>query len=161
LFGGGYSTKASPYYKDTVDVFDASLTKSTAAVLSSGRMDLAATKVGDYALFGGGQPTSSVVDAYNSSLTKVTVPALSVARFQLAATTLGAYALFGGGTDDEKYNTVDAYDTSLTRTTPSPLSVTKASPAATTVGSYALFAGGNGKYSTSYYTNTVDAYAIA
>jgi len=128
----------------------------TIDALSVARRNLAATTVGNYALFGGGwtgSAYSNAVDAYNTSLTRTTPTALSVARRYLAATTVGNYALFGGGS--EPSNAVDAYDTSLTRTTPTALSVAKDALAATTVGNYALFGGG---YDGSTYSNVVDVY---
>ena len=86
----------------------------TATALSTARRLLAATTVGDYALFGGGTTGSSsnVVDAYNASLTRSTPTALSTARYQLAATTVGDYALFGGGTTGNSSSVVDAYTAS-------------------------------------------------
>jgi len=75
----------------------------TITPLSVARENLAATTIGNYALFGGGYSTS-VVDAYDTSLTRTTPTPLSVARYNLAATTVGNYALFGGGS-----NVVDAY----------------------------------------------------
>ena len=91
--------------------------------MSEARYNIAATTVGNYALFGGGSITngrSAVVDAYNTSLVRSTPTALSEARDILAATTVGNYALFGGG--NSNYNlsaVVDAYksntgNTSLT-----------------------------------------------
>ena len=68
--------------------------------LSQGRHWLAATTVGNYALFGGGSDSYnyySNVDSYNSTLTKGTPSSLSGTRTELAATTVGNYALFGGG----------------------------------------------------------------
>ena len=126
--------------------------------LSVARNELAATTVGNYALFGGGSDSdnySATVDAYNTSLTRSTPTALSVERFQLAATSVGNYALFGGGrVGTTTYSaTVDAYNTSLTRSTPTALSVNRTMLAATTVGNYALFGGGYNGYSA-----TVDAY---
>ena len=64
--------------------------------------DLAATTLGNYALFGGGKTpgsgsspiASNSVDAYNQSLTRSTPTVLSVARYWAAATTIGNYALF-------------------------------------------------------------------
>ena len=80
------------------------------------RERLAAASVGDFALFGGGWPTSAVVDAYNTALTRSTPTALSVARYALAATSVGDFALFGGGWDGiATRNTVDAYDRNLNR----------------------------------------------
>lgn len=71
----------------------------TITPLSVARGQLAATTVGNYALFGGGYSGYYIdtVDAYNTSLTRSTPTALSGARSVLAATTVGNYALFGGG----------------------------------------------------------------
>jgi len=57
LFGGGYNGNSSPYYKDTVDVFqvvggEVQFVKTLH--LSVPRCYLAACTLGDYALFGGG-----------------------------------------------------------------------------------------------------------
>ena len=115
--------------------------------LTIGRSGMAATTVGDYALFGGGRETyygTTIVDAYNPSLTKSNLTDLSAKTYQLAATTVGDYALFAGGTsmDTSDSNAVDAYDSSLTKSTATALSSARYDLAATTVGDYALFAGG-------------------
>ena len=125
---------------------------------------LAATHVGNYALFGGGYNFSdhyyNVVDAYNASLEKSTPTPLSQARDALAATHVGNYALFGGGYGISGYsNVVDAYNTSLEKSAPTPLSQARYNLAATHIGNYALFGGGytdggGGDRD----TNTVDAY---
>ena len=96
----------------------------TTTELSQSRGSLAATTVGNYALFGGGyggyNVTSSsyiyysTVDAYNQSLTRTIPTELSQSRGSLAATTVGDYALFGGGNNNDDDNTVyhstvDAY----------------------------------------------------
>lgn len=134
----------------------------TITPLSQARYNLAATTVGNYALFGGGQDTmmeDSRANAYNTSLTKVTVENLRAARCNLAATTVGNYALFGGGgnTEPRGYQDVDAYDTSLTRSSlPYDLSVGRFNLAATTVGDYAIF--GAGSTSRSGVTSRVDAF---
>ena len=126
--------------------------------LSEARYSLAATTVGDYALFGGGSSPSlsysDTVDAYDTSLVRSTPTVLSVGRQQLAATTVGNYALFGGGsgTSAKKKDTVDAYDTTLVRSTPTVLSEARYSLAATTVGNHALFGSGYNGW------DTVDAY---
>ena len=135
----------------------------TATELSATRRNLAATTIGNYALFGGGYDSngSAAVDAYDTSLTRTIPTELSVARRDLAATSIGNYALFGGGasfvssTISQK-TTVDAYDTSLTRTIPTELSVARYQLVATTVGNYALFGGGEGL--SSALKTTVDAY---
>ena len=118
----------------------------TPTELSKARDELAATFIGDYALFGGGRETSdrsSVVDAYNSNLTRSTPTALSVARSELAATTAGNYALFGGGGNSETVGiTVDAYDRTLTRSYPAGLTSPRKDLVAAAVSNYAIFAGG-------------------
>ena len=81
--------------------------------LSVARSLLAATTVGNYALFGGGYNGTtlfSTVDAYDTSLTRTTPTALSEARDTIVATTVGNYALFGGGNNGtNRVSTVDAY----------------------------------------------------
>ena len=91
-----------------------SLTRTIPTPLSVARYYLAATSVGNYALFGGGRggSNSSTVDAYNTSLTRTTPTPLSEARVYLTATSVGNYALFGGGVSDTPTATVDAYTVS-------------------------------------------------
>ena len=139
--------------------------------LSVARSYLAATHVGNYALFAGGNNYTDIVDAYNTSLEKLTPTPLSRGRGYLAATHVGNYALFGGGwysdfNNGSNYynynlNVVDAYDISLNRITPPPthLSVARKRLAATHVGNYALFGGGHiGFAGAPTYASTVDAY---
>ena len=135
------------------------LERNNVTSLSVARQKIAATTVGNYALFGGGydgDSYSSTVDAHSTSLSRSTPTALSVKRNELAATTVGNYALFGGGYVGGSFSsTVDAYSTSLSRSTPTALSVGREQLAATTVGNYALFGGGYPAHS------TVDAYNIS
>ena len=152
LFGGGWIDIGYPEYKNTVDAYDTSLTRTIPTALSEARDGLAATTVGDYALFGGGGNMGTgiaTVDAYDTSLTRTIPTPLSEARYGLSATSVGDYALFGGSG-----STVDAYDTSLTRTIPTPLSEARYGLSATSVGICALFGGGGSGY-------TVDAYAVS
>ena len=112
MFGGGYN--GSTYY-DVVDVYDESLTRSTATALAIGRYLPGAVTIGDYALFGGGYNGSleDDVDVYDSSLTKRSTKFLSVGRYEPASTTVGDYALFAGGHGDSSVSTyskvVDAF----------------------------------------------------
>ena len=80
---------------------DASLTKGTAASLSTARYDLAAMTLGDFALFGGGCTSSSsrsaVVDSYDTSLTMTVATSLSLAREYPQGIQVGDYGLFAGG----------------------------------------------------------------
>ena len=167
LFAGG---EDSSKYKNTVDAYDASLTRTIPTPLSENKRASAATTVGDYALFAGGEGNDSyyrnTVDAYDTSLTRTIPSGLSLDKSDLAATTVGNYALFGGGGyyDDGEWsrwfatNTVDAYDTSLTKTIPTLLSQISLRLAATSVGNYALFAGGRNKGISGSRLDFVNAY---
>ena len=97
----------------TADVYDGSLTKTTASILNRGREYMAAVTVGDYALFAGGQPSTDTthitgatddVDACDSSLTRTTAAALSVTVTHPVAATVGDYALIAGGFIDRISN---------------------------------------------------------
>lgn len=155
LFGGGNYNG----YKNVVDAYDASLTRTIPTPLSVARSFAAATTVGNYALFGGGgtnDTTFATVDAYNASLTRSIPTPFEKARTHVAATTVGNYALFCGGNLNLNNRTdeMDAYDTSLTKAILAPYSNEITKLAATTIGNYALF--GGGRYNG--YTDIVNAY---
>ena len=129
------------------------ITRYSSVDLRSARGYLAATSIGNYALFGGGSG-STVVDAFNTSLTRSAPTSLSASRGSLAATSVGNYALFGGGYSSKK--DVDAYNTSLTRSLPTKFTQGRADLAATSIGDYALFGGGD--YSNWSPADDVDIY---
>ena len=124
--------------------------------LSVGRYYPAATTVGNYALFAGGNTENNVtasVDAYDTSLTRTSATELNVARYKIGATTVGNYALFAGGlietTGTNATSTVDAYDTSLTRSNANNIISYSSSTyiynlGATTIGNYAIFSNPSG-----------------
>ena len=58
MFGGG-ANSAGTVGVANVDAYDTSLTRTTPTDLSVARKDLAATAVGNYALFGGGKDKSN------------------------------------------------------------------------------------------------------
>lgn len=124
----------------------------TATGLSTTRSVVAATTVGNYALFGGGGSRSAVVDAYDNKIVRTT-HSLSASKENHGATTIGNYALFGGGYDNNysEVATVDAFNSSLTRTAPTVLSAARAELHAAANENYAIFGGG-------YSTGVVDAY---
>ena len=148
------------YLKSTKVCMYGGLSKYNGTVeeLSAARYWLAATTVGNYALFGGGGKTNNVytpmVDSYTSSLTHGNPNNLSDTKIHYDATTVGNYALFAGGS----YNTivVDTYTSSITKGTAADLSKARYHLAATSVGNYALFGGGNDSTNTAY--ATVDTY---
>ena len=122
----------------------------TITPLSEPRRTSAATSVGDYALFAGGESFGdklkkhSAVDAYSTTLVHSNPTELSVGRDAIAATSVGDYALFGGGTAlpgrfTESVATVDAINSRLVRSNPTRLSDVTNSVTATSVGDYAVF----------------------
>ena len=151
MFAGGNQSNTTSGYKNTVDAYNASLTRSNPTSLSVARRDVSASHVGDLALFAGGRPSSGisdVVDVYNASLTRSTTK-LSVARCLIGATHLGDFAIFAGGSTTSDWTaqvtTVDSFDSSLTLTPLRDLtSGLGYSAQAATIGNYALIGGGGG-----------------
>lgn len=161
LFAGGINVDNSSTvtYSAAVNVFDQSLTASTAPDLSVARGQLTGVTVGDYALFCGGDNGSmlDVVDAYNSALTRsLATPLQCVQSSNIKnATTLDDFALIsGGGANDSRITT--CYNSALTRMAVPPTSKDAAARAAATIGDYALFAGGG----SSVVNAVVDVYTI-
>jgi hypothetical protein len=66
-------------------------------------VDLAATSLGNFAFFGGGQTngnqTSKIVDIFNSTSQTWNTSTLSQARYHLAASSIGEIVAFGGWND--------------------------------------------------------------
>ena len=129
--------------------------------LSEGRYNLAATTVGNLAIFAGGYNSdgnnySDVVDVFRSSNGKIekvnnSSIKLSQGRTDLAATTLGnpPVAIFAGGHYDSEYcQEVDVFQCDNNGNLEQvdyeleSLSIARAYLAATTVGNRAIFAGG-------------------
>ena len=177
LFAGGVLASSDPvndFYDGkctkVVDAYDKSLTRTNPTTLYRPRFNMAATSVGNYAFFGGGQATSyysgeytSDMDIYDTTLTQTAIASLDFneARYNLAAASVGDYAIFAGGSNSGggRLSSAYAYSTSLTKSTPSSLSSSRTNLSAASVGNYALFAGGS---DTANYNNpmstTVDTY---
>ena len=121
MFAGGSFSYANSNF-NTVDVYNSSLTRTTATSLSIARHSMNATTVGNYALFGGGYsnngPNSQdklidVIDVYNGYLSRTSIGAFNNIIRDYAATTVGNYALFGGGGNSGNtrfFSTVYAYE---------------------------------------------------
>lgn len=140
--GGSYATIEFENYENST------LTKHEVENLSEAKKYIAATSVGNYALFGGGwgESITNKVDAYNVNLVRTMPADLTEAKCNLAAAKTGEYGLFAGGYSTRAAyvtSSVDAYSASLTHTTPTSLSEAREELAATTVGDYSLFAGGD------------------
>lgn len=131
--------------------------------LSIGLQYLAATTIGNYALFAGGVTATNAamptVNAYSATLIRKIADAMSIQRTHHTATTAGGqYAVISGGASNASY--IDYYDTSLTHSqTINAISETRYKAAATPVGNYALVAGGQrSATATSTARNTIEAY---
>lgn len=160
VIGGGVD--ASDYYA-TVDAFDSSLSRSVPSNLALARQYLAATNIGNYALFAGGHATTTAyvkntVDAYDTSLTHTNPTTLYEERSNLAATSIGDYALFGGGFHNTYLKVVDAYNKSLTRSNPTSFTHGRRELMATSIEDYAIFAGGYDATSDDDYLSTLEVY---
>ena len=154
-------------YNTYVDAYSTSLVHSTPTDLSEGVAYPEYASVGKYALFAGGEKSSSSitskVHAYNTSLTYSNPTSLGSSRNYLAGASVGNYALFAGGSNTSGstvYSTVYAYNTSLTRSTATALNEKRRSISGASVGNYALFAGGCGASSSGNY-DVVDAYSTS
>ena len=158
-FIGDANNKAKLFYVHQPEL----IYSGSKTVLTQARAFIATAKVGDYALFAGGQnydgtTAYTTVDAYNKSLTRSTPTALGGTRTFMAGASIGNYALFAGGRLTQSgtvYGTVYSYNTSLTRSTATALSTSRYLLASTTVGSYAVFGAGG---ASSGVTTTVNAY---
>ncbi len=141
------------------------------ATLSQWRLSLAATTVGDKAIFGGGASCNFTncnwpyerdnVDIYNDSTGGWSTATLTEARWNLAATAVGTKALFAGGVSDwgtPLLDVVDVYDDATGTWSTASLSQARAGLAATTVGTKAIFAGGGGDIYGGFFSDVVDVY---
>ena len=158
------------YYGGTADAYDVSLTHKTfnRGLEWPNTVDIAATSLGDYVIYGGGCKGSTTTRqdemcAVNSSLTVTNIYSLSQGRWSLAAAKAGDYALFGGGVYQESGTgkpvapqaIVDVYNTSLTRSAATDLSAARYGLLAASVEDFAVFAGG---YAKSVYYTAADVY---
>ncbi|NEQ64451.1 MAG: hypothetical protein F6K21_02915 [Symploca sp. SIO2D2] len=162
IFAGGRSGNEG--MSNVVDVFrsdsngERKRVEDNGITLSQARSDLAATTVGNLAIFAGGRrgnnSWSDVVDVFrydgNGNIERVEHHGitLSQARDRLAATTVGNLAIFAGGNNS---NVVDVFrydgNGNIERVEHHGLTLSEPRDrlAATTVGNLAIFAGGNGK----------------
>lgn len=149
LFAGGNANAVTQTTSAVGSVFayNESLTRTRPTDLGSSRSALAATTVGNMALFLGGYSGGSLfsIDCYLESLTKKSFGSAKSNRHNHAATTVGKYALFAGGyrsSISDAVNNVESIDSSGTQKAETALKTIRYCLAATTVGDYALFGGG-------------------
>lgn len=125
--------------------------------------EIAATTVGDYALFAFGTDTTiaeiGTIDIFTKDLVKLTPIVTSTYRRYVTATTLGKYAIFAGGMglDPTYLDDVVVYDANLVEVEIEGLSIGRSYISSATVGDYAFFAGGRGASNT---MNLIDIYTL-
>jgi len=156
VFAGGLYDQAGGQTQATVDIYNSTSGGWTSSSLCKPRSYLAATTVGEYAIFAGGSfdrvnPTGvpdATVDIYNGATGEWTCNfnGLSIGRKSLAATSLSTKAFFAGGVDVNLAlsKVVDIYDTSTGLWSTGSLSVAREMLSAASVGTQVLFAGGLG-----------------
>lgn len=131
-------------------------THSTARLFEA-RYALAATSVGNLALFGGG--LTATVDIFDSSSNSWTTARLSQPRSYLTATSVANFALFAGGiTEGGVSNVVDIFDSSSNSWTTAMLSQPRAYLGSTSIGQKAFFIGGAYNVSNGALSNAVDIF---
>lgn len=163
LFAGGLtqtSSTDSPISSNVVDVYDKTLTRSTATPLRVGRSGMVSAKNEKYLIFIGSDEYSNASDAYDKTLARTELNDAGVVRKLFAACGCSRCAIFAGGITSSGYsNVVDTYDSSLTRRTIQSLSEAKSNlvGVAPALGAYSLFAGG---YTGSNYVSTVEMYMM-
>lgn len=162
LGGGSYYVTNKRTYSNVVDVYNKSLTRTTATNLSLPRISGTAISNGNYALFAVGQAATSTglvsnVDAYNKNLTRTTPSALANGGTNIGSTTIGGYMIIGGRPSGTTYTAqLTTYSSTLARTTNISLSVARAEISGAHVGAYGLLAGGLAKGYVG--SSVVDAY---
>ena len=130
MYGGGASNSkyaifaGGDSWETSVEAYNTSLTKSTAADLSNTKYNIKSASLSNCAIFLGGNDSRvsastyyKTIEGYNTSLTKVTATANSPHVYGGVAT-INNYAIFCGGmTSSQSGNYVsEAYNSSLTKT---------------------------------------------
>jgi len=154
LFAGG---SGSPNPVNTVEAYDANLTKTTLANLAFPKVSMGCAGLPNVVFFAGGNyydPGTGMhdyqnsVDTYFSDNVKGTMLYLDSARGGIAGCSVGNKVLFAGGENANvgggRYNHVDAFDSNLVHYTPTYLYAQKYMPVAEKVGDYIVITGGQG-----------------
>ena len=151
MFAGGVQRiqDSDPVFKNTVDIYNTKTGKWTVDHLSLARMGIAASVVGDLAIFAGGMDstfkTLNRIDIYNFKTKTWSIASLSKARVYANAVTVGSKVIIAGGVTglNMPTNRVDIYDTSTGKWTTSTLSVSRSGiENAAEVAGKAYFVGG-------------------
>ncbi len=156
MFAGGvhFPDPYGPVFQNTIDIYNIGSGLWTLDYLSESRMGMAATVVGDIAIFAGGMHwnnsddefiTSDRVDIYNFTTKTWSQASLSQARAYASAVAVGSKVIIAGGVTsiDHPTNRVDIYDTSTGIWTTASLTKPRcAVDNAAVVSGKAYFAGG-------------------
>ncbi len=175
IFAGGTVNNvasATPNTTAAVDIYNANNGKWSTALLSQARSSIAATTVGDDAIFAGGQThqtdvvtmgnwlppgvggyaASGAVDIYNLDTNQWTTAAVPQAAGEMSAVTSGDLAFFAGGDTESDAavgnytGIVNIFDVTTNQWSFAELSQPRYGMASASVGDLVMFAGG--EYST-------------
>lgn len=172
MFAGGIQIQGSPIFKNTVDIYNCETGEWAApAVLSQARGGIAATVVGNLAIFAGGWinlsgVTSDRVDIYNFTTNTWSQATLSQARAYASAATVGSKVIIAGGitTLNSPTNRVDIYDAETGLWTQATLSSPRSfSDNGATLNGKVYFPGGGNFHGSGFNTasNVIDVYDAA
>ncbi len=149
LVGGGYNNGGVEYGLDTVEAYNASLTKTCPTGLTSGCIAFGMTGAGSSVVIAGGISYYGLrwyAYRYNDSLTKTTME-MGYSPANPSATCAGSYVLVAGGDNNTSpktyFDTVVAISSSNTVSYANNMVYTNTRQAAEHVGGYALFTGGS------------------
>ncbi len=172
MFAGGIQIQGSPIFKNTVDIYNCETGEWAApAVLSQARGGIAATVVGNLAIFAGGWinlsgVTSDRVDIYNFTTNTWSQATLSQARAYASAATVGSKVIIAGGitTLNSPTNRVDIYDAETGLWTQATLSSPRSFSAnGATINGKVYFPGGGNFHGSGFNnaSNVIDVYDAA
>ncbi len=148
IFAGGFYSipQGDNGPSNVVDMYNASTNVWSTTTLSDPRVDIAATTVGEKAIFAGGMDDNgwtNAVDIYDGSTGTWSTTTLPVNLEAPVATTVGNMAIFAGqDVVNGQTNVLDIYNSSTGVWSSATAFVGQSYAAATAVGTQAIFAGG-------------------
>ena len=149
VFVGGKLSELSGIYSDNVDIFDCVQNSWTSydSGLSFARSNIAATTVGDIAMFCGGFNDTfvfAVCDIYNFTTSIWSTMSAITPRAFASATSIDSIAIFAGGNSSSAVsNTLDMYDSLINTWSTYFLSSARSNPSIVSTGSSVYIFGGS------------------
>lgn len=126
IFAGGFKNFTSATV-NTIDSYNASLTKQTVLTLSQARANIASAVIGNYAIFAGGYQKSTVDTLTNKFVRSTTTGVNNTGASYMGGASNGIYAYFAGGLNGTStyLKTITGYNSNLVRMTKLNLSVAR------------------------------------